>query len=281
MAPRNDGEITSSKPPETRNNSQPTDWAGASRQKAPTGPGHVAFTLLRLLDLPLQYWFLRSGLGNAFVQRIGGTAVSSPSTTTALGLSPYHSLVFGLAVGSAAKQVYWSLVVSDTEFPVPFAGSIAVYNTVLNSLNTLLSIWAVSSQQPSGHNPGLSLANAPLETGAAFYCVGLFVEWYCEVQRKAFKAKPENKGRAYSGGLFGLARNINYGGYTLWRTGYSLICGGWASGVLVAAWVAGDFIARAIPSMDTYCEKRVRFISLAGGRRKVAEGIVKRLLTNS
>lgn len=88
------------------------------------------------------------------------------------------------------------------------------------------------------------------------YALGLWLEWYSEIQRHRFKTDPNNKGKPFSDGLFGYARNINYGGYTLWRTGYSLVCGGWIWGAVMATWFAGDFISRAIPSMDVYCEQR-------------------------
>jgi protein-S-isoprenylcysteine O-methyltransferase Ste14 len=176
-----------------------------------------------------------------------------------LGLSPYHTLVMGLATGSALKQIYWKLFVNDLAMPAGFSVGIAAYNTILNTLNTAFALWSVTSQQPSAQSSlsALFKSAAPsLSVGIALYAIGIFVEWYCEVQRASFKAKPENKGKPYSDGLFGVVRNVNYTGYTLWRTGYSLVCAGWTWGVLQAAWLAGDFCARAIPSLDTYCEKR-------------------------
>jgi steroid 5-alpha reductase family enzyme len=163
-------------------------------------------------------------------------------------------------VGSSAKQIYWKLFVGDTVMPSKFAAAVAAYNTVLNGLNTLLALWVMTTQQPSDQSSlkaFIKTAPLPLRVGIALYAVGLGTEWFCEVQRKAFKQDPKNKGKPYSGGLFGLARNINYGGYTLWRAGYSLICGGVTPALFVASWLAGDFCMRAIPSMDAYCEKRV------------------------
>ena len=49
---------------------------------------------------------------------------------------------------------------------------------------------------------------------------GILLELVSELQRKRFKDDPANKGKPYAGGLFSLARSINYGGYTLWRGGY-------------------------------------------------------------
>ena len=79
-----------------------------------------------------------------------------------------------------------------------------------------------------------------------------------EIQRKRFKDKPENKGKLYGGGLFGLATNINYGGYTLWRTGYAVAAAGLPWGALTGALAFYDFSTRAIPVLDQYCTDRVR-----------------------
>ena len=78
-----------------------------------------------------------------------------------------------------------------------------------------------------------------------------------EIQRKVFKDKPENKGKPYGGGLFGLATNINYGGYTLWRAGYAVAAAGLPWGALVGAFFFYDFTTRAIPALDQYCTDRV------------------------
>ncbi|SMQ50920.1 unnamed protein product [Zymoseptoria tritici ST99CH_3D7] len=254
----NDGEV---QPGPSSAGYDPGQFFWSTRVKGPSLAGTLTWVTLRALDLPLQLWFLRSGAVNV-LRRLGATTVPQPinvNTGTMLGLSPYHTLIFGLAVGSSVKQIYWKLFIGDTVMPSTFAAGVAAYNTVLNIANTLLAVWAVTTQQPSDQSSWTAfITSAPfaLQVGMALYAVGLGTEWYCEVQRKAFKQDPANKGKPFYGGLFGLARNINYGGYTLWRAGYSLICGGIAPAVVVASWLAGDFCMRAIPSMDAYCEKR-------------------------
>ena len=46
--------------------------------------------------------------------------------------------------------------------------------------------------------------------GAALFLIGSAIETGSELQRHAFKARPESKGRLFTGGLFGLAQHINY-----------------------------------------------------------------------
>lgn len=238
-------------------------WFAETRKKGVSVAGNGLFTILRLADLPLQYYLLSSGVGLNLVEKLGGrtvpNAITSPATAT--GLSPYQSLVFGLAIGSAAKQIYWCLVVADNKFDPGFSTMIAAYNTVLNTVNTLLTFWAVTSNRPAiGNSWSTMFKTQPsLAIGAGLYGIGLFTEWWCEVQRKRFKQNPANKGKLCTEGLFGMARNINYGGYTLWRTGYSIICAGLPTGLCMFAFLAGDFSQRAIPLLETYLAKKVRF----------------------
>ncbi|GAB7354290.1 hypothetical protein MBLNU459_g4812t1 [Dothideomycetes sp. NU459] len=237
-------------------------WFQDTRRKGISTSGNVLFTFLRVLDLPLQYHILRSGIGLNLVRRLGGAPIreSAMASSTAIGLSPYHSLIFGLAVGSAAKQIYWCLAVDENIFEPSFATMIATYNTLLNTLNTLLSLWIVTSNYSNAATWTDLFAVSPpkssLPLGLGLYVVGIFTEWYCEVQRKQYKRDPANKGKLYTSGLFGLARNINYGGYSLWRTGYSVVCAGLPWGATMFAWTFGDFAGRAIPLMETFMEKK-------------------------
>ena len=224
----------------SRLQNKPSESFLETRKKGHSPLGTSIFASLRLLDLPLQYYLLTSR----------GTE----------GLTPYETLILALAIGSALKQIYWLFFVNEQLFTPGFATIIAIYNTVLNTLNTLLANWDWISQRPSDQSslPSfLTPASLALQTGLLFYTTGLFIEWYSEIQRARFKSQPENKGKPHSGGLFGYARNINYGGYALWRTGYALVSGGWIWAAVMAAWLVGDFVGRAIPNIDGYCEMRV------------------------
>jgi steroid 5-alpha reductase family enzyme len=150
--------------------------------------------------------------------------------------------------------------VADNKFDPGFSTMVAAYNTVLNTLNTLLTLWAVTSNSAAaaGTWSELFMSRSSVAIGAGLYGLGLFTEWWCEVQRKRFKQDPANKGKLCTEGLFGLARNINYGGYTLWRAGYSIVCAGLPWGVFMFVFLAGDFSQRAIPLLETYLARKVR-----------------------
>lgn len=92
--------------------------------------------------------------------------------------------------------------------------------------------------------------------GAAMFVIGILVEPIAEVQRKQFKDDPKNQGKPYAGGLFGLARSINYGAYTIWRAGFALAAGGPVWAAVVGGFFFWDFSTRAIPVMEEYCTKR-------------------------
>lgn len=93
--------------------------------------------------------------------------------------------------------------------------------------------------------------------GVSLYVPGLFLETVPEIQRRNFKRRPENRGKPYGDGLFALARNINYGGHTLWKTGFAMVSGGWIWATLIGGFYFYDFATRGVPVLDQYCQKRV------------------------
>lgn len=228
-----------SPPPKSTTPFQPSPYFWASRKKGPSLSGTLVWVALRTLDIPLQYHLLRS--------KSSLPATPSPSTPKRiLNLNSYHTLVLILAVGSSAKQIYWKLLIGDTVMPAPMCAFIAIYNSLLNSLNTLFALSQTSQT-----------SSLCLPIGSLLYTTGLSVEWTSEIQRQNFKSDPQNRDKPFSDGLFGLARNVNYGGYAMWRSGYALVCGGWVWAAVTGSWLMWDFVRRAVPSMDAYCEKRV------------------------
>lgn len=247
----------------TASTQEPPSWFKESRKKDPSNSGSIVFTLIRLFELPWQYYFLGSGLGGSLVSRLGGRLhpfpLSTSTSTLALGLDPYRGLILGLAAGTSASQIFWAWSIRENYFPPSGATAVALYNTVLNTVNSGLALWAVTSQAPTeeaAQTFGLSWSS-PAVVGVPMYLLGTILERYSEVQRKAFKSKAENKGKPYSGGLFGVARNVNYSGYTLMRTGFALVCGGWIWGAVMGGIVFSDFAFRAVPWLEGYCEERV------------------------
>ncbi|KAL8773078.1 MAG: hypothetical protein Q9194_004432 [Teloschistes cf. exilis] len=240
--------------------SEPQDWSLASREKRPSPLGTTLFVGLRAADAVLQYSLLRQGWAADAVTSLGGLTIPTIGAGP-LGLTPYGAVLSILAVGTSFKHVVWQLSISEQEMKPAAAIAIASFNTIFNGANTLLSAWVLTSAAPTDLSASASISEAILSSpsliaGVGLFTLGLTTELYAEFQRKRFKSQPENKGKPYGGGLWSLATNVNYGGYTLWRTGYAMAAGGPIWGLVVGAFFFYDFTSRAIPVLDRYCTNK-------------------------
>ncbi len=249
-----------------------------SRVKRPTPGGLALFVGLRGADIFLQYSLLAHHAANPLLQALGIPTLPAPLSpgvpiwpgVSALPLQP--RLLLSFAVGSWLKQGFWAIFVTENEMPLSSAVGISLFNTIFNSFNSIASTVAplLAPLLPAAAAALLGrlgvVAPSPPDQdtliptfllGTAMCVAGLVVEAVSEVQRQAFKAKPENKGKAFTGGLFGVARHVNYGAYTVWRAGYALAAGGPIWGGLVFAFFFRDFVTRGVPVLDAYCTKRV------------------------
>ena len=229
-------------------------------QKGRNWLGTATFFGTRFADPFLQYQILGNDWGSSLIQRLGGTTLpKGPAlvTNTALdnvvGLSPYRSIMLGMSVGSMLKQNFHLLTIIQEEMSVSSGASVGAFNAVFNSINSLLFVCSQTSASVNGEH----FPQTPLIVGSTLYAIGIFLELGSEIQRAAYKRDPENKGKVYEGGLFGLSRHINYFGYTLWRSGYALAAGGWIWAAATAAFFTYDFTTRGIPVLQDYLEKRV------------------------
>ena len=206
-----------------------------SREKKPSPLGTSIFVGLRAADAVLQYSIFQRGWGSQLIQSLGGSVVpfATPRDPVLVyfGLGPYPAILSALALGSSLKHVGYTLGISEQEMKPEFAVMIGVLNTVFNTLNTMFSLWTITSAAPQMATQSASItdvitANPALMLGLGLYTLGMVTEIGSEVDRKRFKDKPENKGKPYGGGLWSWATNINYGGFTLWRTGYAVSAAG-------------------------------------------------------
>lgn len=245
---------------------EPKDWDGQSREKKPSPFGTSIFVGLRAADAVLQYSILQRGWGSQAIQSLGGSvapfATPRDAALAYYGLGPYPAILSALALGASTKHVAWILGISEQEMKPSGALVIGVFNTILNTLNTMFSIWSITSAAPQMATQSASIADVitsspTLMIGLSLYTVGIVTEVASEVDRKRFKDKPENQGKPYGGGLWSWATNINYGGYMLWRAGYAVSAAGPLWGAAVGGFFFYDFTSRAIPSLDRYCTEKV------------------------
>ncbi len=244
----------------------PGDPGFVSREKKFSLVGTSLFVGLRAADAFLQYSMFQQGWGTALVSNLGGAVVTFASPNdpalSYFGLGPYPALISALALGGSLKQIIWATAIAEQEMTLSGAVIISAVNVIFNTANTLLSIWAVTGQARALATQSATLydtviASPTVIVGLILFTVGIATELVSEAQRKAFKAKPENKGKPYGGGLWSLATNINYGGYTLWRAGAALASGGPLWGIFTGSFSFYDFASRAVPSMEVFLTEKV------------------------
>ena len=224
----------------------------------------ATFVSTRFADPFLQYNILNNTLGSGLVETLGGSVlprgpplVTNTFLDNAVGLSPYRSILLAMSTACMVKQNFTTLAIQQEEMTPIFGAQVGAFNAICNSINSLLFIASQTSASVNGEH----FPQSPLILGSTLFASGLFIETFSEIQRALWKRDPANKGKVYDQGLFGLSRHINYFGYTLWRTGYSMAAGGFTWSAVTAGFFAFTFIKMSIPEIQGYLEKRVRCIA--------------------
>lgn len=241
--------------------------------KSPSPAGTTAFVGLRVLDPLLQYHILAHGLGTSFLARLGlSTVPLSVAVVTRTGIKlidrlglPLEKLILlGMAVGSAASQIFWLTYLSQEKFPLRNALIVSTFNSFLNTVNSLLLLTAATSASLSTRPLTVAVTGTrthvslPVVLGAVLFVVGSALETASELQRKRFKDSPENKGKLCRTGAWSWARHINYGGHLIWRTGTALASGGWIAGCAMALFQGFSFSQNGVVSLDYYMSRRYK-----------------------
>jgi len=220
--------------------------------------GSSIFVGLRALDPFLQYGILTHNIGSGLLAKVGlqqlplGLGTNTGTVIDRLGLSPYRLIMLSMATGSAVKHIYWCLVTGEEEFKPTPALIVSAFNSLANSINTLAFTCSITSASLASNE---TFPQTPLVVGSILFAVGILTETVSETQRRNFKKDSKNKGKPFTGGLFSLARHINYTGYTFWRAGFALAAAGWTWGAVVAAFASTQFVNESIPMLDDYCTK--------------------------
>jgi protein-S-isoprenylcysteine O-methyltransferase Ste14 len=197
----------------------------------------LVFSCLRATDPYLQYLLIFGGYGHQILSKTGIATIPA---------GPKGIALVAMAAGCAVKQIINMGYIMEAQMPYSSMIVISIFNTVSNSLAAFSSlIYGPSNELGSLQYVGISL-----------FSVGILTELISELQRKSFKDDPQNKGKLYTGGLFSLARHINYGGYTLWRTGLALTSGNYWLAAFQSIWHMWDFTRRCVPDLTDYCSKR-------------------------
>ncbi len=91
--------------------------------------------------------------------------------------------------------------------------------------------------------------------GIVLFVVGSFLNTFSEYQRHRWKAREENRGKLYTGGLFAISMHINYFGDLLWVSGFACVTHN-AYASLVPAFLFAFFYFFNVPKLDAYLKER-------------------------
>ena len=85
----------------------------------------------------------------------------------------------------------------------------------------------------------------------ALFVLGSFLNTGSEIQRYFFKNTPAHKGVLYTGGMFSLARHINYFGDSLWVTAWAILTRN-ISSIFIPILITAMFVLVFIPSLTKH-----------------------------
>ena len=91
--------------------------------------------------------------------------------------------------------------------------------------------------------------------GLLIYLAGSYIGTASELARHAWKIRPENRGRLYTGGLFRHSRHVNYFGDLLVFGGFGVLTGELWAGIVPLA-MGLNFAFVIIPAHDAYLAAR-------------------------
>ncbi|KAK3339591.1 hypothetical protein B0H65DRAFT_476896 [Neurospora tetraspora] len=242
--------------------------------------GTATFIGLRALDPLLQYKLLAGDWGTRLLSKLNISSIPLydyfVETTTSGGttrssiirhLPLPRLLLLLMSAGSSLKQIYWLLSLSREELTPAAAVEVSLFNTVINTMGSLLLLSTSTSASlstpritlPFTYNSATGTSMSlplPIAIGTIMYVTGMAIETLTERTRKKFKDDEANEGKICREGLWNKARHINYGGYTLWRAGYAMAAGGWIPALGVAAFHIWHFVSRSTVFMSEYMQSR-------------------------
>lgn len=208
-------------------------------------PGPLLFTSFQVLAGPSQWLLLDAHPLSRFgVPRppTGGEILLPFLSSHPLPLFPL--LMTALPTILALKHIYWIWFLCNERVTVPFAFFGGFSHVVYNSITTLVFTAAYA-------NPTFS--DKFFYAGSVIYLASIIAELVCELQRHAFKSKPQNKGKLCTTGMWSLCRHPNYGANIPLGFAYGLIAGGPGYSFACGWMYVLNFVYNATPPLEKYC----------------------------
>jgi steroid 5-alpha reductase family enzyme len=113
-------------------------------------------------------------------------------------------------------------------------------------IHTTFAVLGATHPDPPGWGAAL---------GVALYLAGSGINSGAELARHRWKARPENRGHLYTGGLFRYSMHVNYFGDVVLFAGYAALTGRSAAFVIPLI-MAGLFAGANIPALDRHLAER-------------------------
>ncbi|KAJ6554547.1 hypothetical protein B0H19DRAFT_1154002 [Mycena capillaripes] len=217
-------------------------------------PGIATFFLGRLSDAPLQYAMFTQGWAVKGLTAVGLRASSLliSAGPGVAGLGPIPTLLTGMYAVSSLRHAYWILFTSNFNWPASVSLQVVLYNTLVNTINTLVAVNALTSSPYPILGDFTDCIGWKQYAGVALFAIGITMETVAEEGRKRFKKDPKNKGKIDDTGLWSFVRHPNYLGYTLWRTGITLATGSLIATAALSTFQIMAFNSGGIPGISSY-----------------------------
>ncbi|HEY4247848.1 MAG TPA: DUF1295 domain-containing protein [Lacunisphaera sp.] len=192
-------------------------------------------TMAEFVLLLCAYWILFGEVGRTVEEWMNVSPVSPVPVR--------RYVIFGFSVIIFLRMTFMMFVLMHRRIPwseaftIPFAFALYYLGFAVLSLpsQSLLSAW---------------------DGGAIFiFLMGCYLNTASEISRHRFKRDPDNRNRLYTGGLFSLARHINFFGDILWVCAYAAITHSWWSS-FIPLFTFSFFAFYNVPALDRHLAKR-------------------------
>lgn len=212
---------------------------GVDRSHGSSGPQKLVFYGLHTVALGLCGWIV---LGDG-LETVGGWF----GRTWHVAVPTRAWLILGVAALYWARHALTMFYIMDRKVAWAEGLPLGIFMLVLEAGYCLLGTGALSDDPPPvGWIDYLAVG---------LVLVGSYFTSGSELQRKWWKANPENKGHCYTEGLFGLSMHVNYFGDVVSFTGWSMLTATAWTAVLPVA-MLGMFVGYHIPHLDAYLAER-------------------------
>ncbi|KAJ4407694.1 hypothetical protein N0V91_003664 [Didymella pomorum] len=211
-----------------------------------TLPEPLFFCLGRLASIPLQYAIVTY---NPF-----GVSQQPSSSTLDLSFAPtwlpvLEPLTIFLAMTGVLvfKQSIWMFYLCNERMTLHFAFFGVLADFIYEGICAL--VFSVAVRNPMWRPSFLYL-------GAAVHFVAAMIELAAELQRKAFKDDPKNKGKLCTNGAWGIVRHPNFSMNVVYGAAYGFATGGPLFALFPIAMYLGNFTTNAIPPKEVYLAEK-------------------------